>query len=126
MLVQVCQHLSCARKYLLFLLGHVYSMRMNENDLFPQTASEAAKAMSALGASKGGKARANTMTPEERSEVARNAVRARWAKAGKLKESKPAEKETVAAVSQPTTPLVETESLPFSMFPGNLRIGDMD
>jgi hypothetical protein len=32
---------------------------------------------------KGGKQRAANLTPEERSEQARNAVQARWAKAGK-------------------------------------------
>lgn len=39
-----------------------------------------------LGASKGGAARAKSMTPEERSASARRAVEARWAKAGKLKD----------------------------------------
>ena len=34
-----------------------------------------------LGAAKGGKARASVLTPEERSEIARKAVRTRWAKA---------------------------------------------
>src|SRR5258708_7511405 len=47
---------------------------------------EAAKALSALGASKGGVARAASLTPEERSESARAAVEARWRKAGKLTE----------------------------------------
>lgn len=41
----------------------------------------AAKAFSKLGASKGGKARASVLTPDERKEIARNAVKARWAKA---------------------------------------------
>ncbi len=44
---------------------------------------EAAKAFSALGASKGGKARAKALTPEQRSEIARTAVEARWRRAGK-------------------------------------------
>jgi hypothetical protein len=47
---------------------------------------DAAKALSALGASKGGLARAQSLTPEERSESARIAVEARWRKAGKLTE----------------------------------------
>jgi P63C domain len=47
---------------------------------------EAAKALSALGASKGGLARAQSLTPQERSESARMAVEARWRKAGKLTE----------------------------------------
>ena len=40
--------------------------------------SKAAKALSALGASKGGKARAKKLSPERRTEIARNAVNARW------------------------------------------------
>jgi hypothetical protein len=40
----------------------------------------AAKAFSQLGASKGGKARAEKLTSEERSEIARRAVETRWAK----------------------------------------------
>lgn len=40
-----------------------------------------AQALAKLGASKGGKARAKKLTPEERSEIARKAVKARWAKA---------------------------------------------
>jgi len=44
---------------------------------------EAAKELSKLGASKGGVARAQKLTPEERSEIARLAVEARWEKAGK-------------------------------------------
>jgi hypothetical protein len=45
-------------------------------------ASAAASQLSVLGASKGGKARAESMTAAERSESARKAVSARWAKAG--------------------------------------------
>ena len=44
---------------------------------------EAAKELSKLGASKGGVARAKKLLPEERSEIARLAVEARWEKAGK-------------------------------------------
>lgn len=44
-------------------------------------ASKAAKVLGRLGASKGGKARAASLTPEARSEIARNAVQTRWAKA---------------------------------------------
>jgi hypothetical protein len=40
----------------------------------------AAVALGRLGASKGGKARAANMTPEQRSESARKAVNARWEK----------------------------------------------
>ena len=40
-----------------------------------------AVALGKLGGSKGGKIRAARLTPEERREIARNAVLARWAKA---------------------------------------------
>ena len=46
---------------------------------------EAAKELSKLGASKGGQARALSLTPEERKEIARRAIEARWEKAGKEK-----------------------------------------
>jgi hypothetical protein len=52
-------------------------------------ASEIAKAFSSLGAAKGGKARAESLTPERRTEIARNAVEARWAKEGKPIANKP-------------------------------------
>ncbi len=47
--------------------------------------SEAAKALSLLGAAKGGEARAAKLSPEERSRIARVAVEKRWAKAGRLR-----------------------------------------
>jgi hypothetical protein len=40
----------------------------------------AAVALGKLGASKGGKARAEKLTPEQRSEIAKKAAKARWAK----------------------------------------------
>lgn len=46
-------------------------------------ASEAGKALAKLGASKGGEARAHSLSPEQRSQIARNAIMARWQKAGK-------------------------------------------
>jgi hypothetical protein len=45
--------------------------------------SEAAKELGKLGASKGGEARAQKLSPERRREIARAAIEARWAKAGK-------------------------------------------
>jgi hypothetical protein len=44
-----------------------------------------AVALGRLGGLKGGKARVAKLTPEERRELARKAVRARWAKAKKAK-----------------------------------------
>ena len=40
----------------------------------------AAVALGKLGASKGGKARAKKLTPEQRSEIAKKAAQARWDK----------------------------------------------
>ena len=42
-----------------------------------------AVALGRLGAQKGGRARAEKLTPEQRSEIARKAVQARWAKKSK-------------------------------------------
>lgn len=50
----------------------------------PSDSSDAGKALSNLGASKGGEARAKKLTPERRREIARAAVEARWAKQGKV------------------------------------------
>ena len=47
----------------------------------PEEMSRFACYLSSLGASKGGKARAAKLSPERRKEIARNAARARWAKA---------------------------------------------
>ena len=47
-----------------------------------KSTSDAARALGRLGASKGGLARAEKLTPEERSEIARKAVQTRWANKG--------------------------------------------
>ena len=85
------------------------------------SASEAARELSKLGAAKGGRARANVLTPEHRKEIAQNAIKARWSR---VRES---------SVPEAYTPLVNedasiapgVEELPFSMFQGKLRIGDI-
>jgi len=46
----------------------------------PKKKNPAAVKLGRLGGLKSGKARMKKMTPEQRSEVARNAVRARWEK----------------------------------------------
>jgi hypothetical protein len=56
-----------------------------QNDF--QLTSNAAKELSKLGASKGGEARAKSLTADERTAIARAAVEARWRKAGKLIET---------------------------------------
>jgi hypothetical protein len=48
--------------------------------------SDAAKALSLLGAAKGGAARAKSLSPEDRSRIAREAVETRWRNAGRLTE----------------------------------------
>lgn len=45
----------------------------------PDTRDPAAVALGAKGASKGGKARASKLTPEQRAEIARKAAAKRWA-----------------------------------------------
>jgi hypothetical protein len=49
--------------------------------------SELARILGRRGGLKGGKARATKMTPDERSESARKAVKARWAKKKRQQES---------------------------------------
>jgi hypothetical protein len=44
----------------------------------PDTRNQAAVALSKLGASKGGKARAESLTKKRRSEIAKRAAKARW------------------------------------------------
>jgi hypothetical protein len=50
---------------------------------------EAARLLSVLGASKGGKARAASLTPERRREIGQNAARARWGEGGEDERSRP-------------------------------------
>lgn len=71
--------------------------------------SNAARKLSQTGARKGGKSRAQNLNPAERSDIARRAVQARWAKAGKA----------------PTTDTKDEPELPYSLFRGELSIGDV-
>lgn len=88
------------------------------------TPSEIGRAMAALGASKGGKARANVLTLEQRREIARNAVRTRWEKAGKLKQPDGAGEAADQAAADAAEAPVKS-GMPFSMFRGTLTIGDL-
>ncbi|QHJ86385.1 hypothetical protein SEA_KUWABARA_48 [Gordonia phage Kuwabara] len=83
--------------------------------------SEAARSLSKRGASKGGRARANALTPEERSEIARDAVNRRWMKAGKARELREQDSTEPASSSPSPGP----EEPPYSMFRGDLEIGDI-
>lgn len=90
--------------------------------------SAAGKELAKLGAAKGGRARANVLTPEERSEIARTAARARWAKAGKLQVVEP-EESKVDRVEEPPAAAVENGpwgELPFSMYPGTVQLGNVN
>jgi len=78
----------CAYAYVKsFLLDFVdrarHKARMAKREKNPH-----AMALGIMGGSKGGKARAARMTPEERSASARKAALARWAKVKKAKEKK--------------------------------------
>ncbi|MCX5646752.1 MAG: P63C domain-containing protein [Phycisphaerae bacterium] len=63
---------------------------------------EAARELSKLGASKGGKARAESLRPEERSEIARRAVNVRWQRVGKGKTLPKATHEGPLHIKSPT------------------------
>ena len=77
---------------LLYVSGHVlsrvdFTKAVTYNEVVAaKKKNPAAVALGRKGGKKGGKARAAKMTPEERSESARKAVQARWAKA-KAKET---------------------------------------
>jgi hypothetical protein len=81
-----------------------------------------ARELGKLGASKGGKARANVLSPEERTDIARKAVRTRWAKVGKLRRHEETESEDSTDVVIEADPA----SLPHSMFRGKITIGDVE
>ncbi|MCJ7575135.1 MAG: P63C domain-containing protein [Dehalococcoidia bacterium] len=82
-----------------------------------------ARALSKLGASKGGKARAAVLTPDERKEIAQKAIRTRWAKAKGI---------PLEEVGQVLTPPAESSimpkvgEMPISLFQGTLQIGDVE
>lgn len=94
---------------------------MNEKN----NASQEAKKWSDMGASKGGRARANVLTSQERREIAQQAVRARWLKAGKLKELETSEEDFGDPVEDEKAEQ-QPPQLPFSMFRGTLKVGDLE
>jgi len=75
-----------------------------------RSSSNAGRRLSKTGASKGGRTRAQLLTPAERSLIARDAVNTRWAKAGKK-----------LAADLPKS--VGSTELPHSLFRGSLDIG---
>jgi len=83
--------------------------------------SKAAKQLARRGAPKGGRARASVLTAEERSDIARNAVRERWRRAGKLK----AENDENQTPEQAPAHSSPDPAEPHSMLRGTLNIGDV-
>lgn len=81
--------------------------------------SEAARMLARVGASKGGQARKNTLTAEERSEIARKAAAARWKKEKGAEYESPQEAVEVEVIPQ-------DRDLPHSMFRGTLKLGEID
>jgi hypothetical protein len=67
---------------------------------------------------KGGRARANVLTAEERREIARRAVQARWRKAGKEPAPESAEEPEVK-------PVESKPEMTYSMFTGSLTLGSI-
>jgi hypothetical protein len=95
------------------MLGQVSSASLTDKT------SNAGRALSKLGAGKGGRARANVLTPGERRQIAQDAVRARWLKAGKLKQLVPTTEEERVDRSA-------ADQTPTSMFQGRLAIGEVE
>lgn len=89
---------------------------------------EHAKALAQLGASKGGKARASVLSPEQRKESARNAVLARWQKAGKPTPvpSEVVEDESGGRGDQFLPEGTLTLEMPRALFSGVLSIGGLE
>lgn len=72
-------------------------------------------------AKKGGRARANAQTPAQRREIAQTAARARW---GVEQPKPPAKVEELSSASPKVA--VAHDGMPYSMFRGTLKIGDLD
>lgn len=83
-----------------------------------------ARALAKLGASKGGKARASVLTPEQRKEIASKAIRTRWARVKGI----PLEEQESGPPEQTSSEIMEfkpSSGLPVSLFQGTLEIGDV-
>ena len=76
-----------------------------------------AKRLSELGASKGGRARASVLTPDERKEIAQKAIRARWDRV---------KSEQVSSSADRRKDIDSKPIIPISLFPGKLRMADTE
>ncbi|MDO8531438.1 MAG: P63C domain-containing protein [Dehalococcoidia bacterium] len=85
---------------------------------------ENARALSKLGASKGGRARVSSTTPEQRSEIARKAVLTRWKKAGKVITTD-ATSESLGDQPKSLAPMgtLGEPTMPYALFSGVVKIG---
>ncbi|MFA5272302.1 MAG: P63C domain-containing protein [Candidatus Omnitrophota bacterium] len=89
--------------------------------------SQAGQTLAKIGAQKGGKARATVLSPEERSIIARNAVTARWRKAGKLKDKTEDVSGNQAKNLVIAEPIKSPQpEIPYSLFKGTLKMGNME
>ncbi|MFL5340057.1 MAG: P63C domain-containing protein [Gemmataceae bacterium] len=92
-----------------------------------RNAADAARTLSSLGASKGGHARANVLSEEERKEIAKKAIRARWEKAGKQPKTAPLDSSAGDSGPDPEPAPPNTEpGQPYSMLRGTLTIGNIE
>ena len=110
-------------RYLLVKVnGQVLTFLLVESTIWIMTelTSKTAKKLSRLGASQGGQARANVLTAEQRKEIARKAVSARWEKAKAISQT-----EQVSSAGNVLKTKAEDMD-PIALFPGKLRIGDTD
>ncbi|MFL5866029.1 MAG: P63C domain-containing protein [Thermoleophilaceae bacterium] len=83
-----------------------------------KTTSKAAKELSKKGAAKGGRARANVLTENERKEIARRASEARWGK--RRHEAEPEDVQDDEPEGEEQKP-----SMPHSLFRGSLPMGEV-
>jgi P63C domain-containing protein len=118
-------HAAASKKY----VAEDLSMKKDALDV-----TKAAKVMSKLGASKGGIARANVLTSEEKKEIARKAVNTRWAKVRTVKDrTRPTEQVEPLRKAENTPQDDRPDSLPIghedrirvSLFKGDVQFGDM-
>lgn len=96
--------------------------------------SQLGKKLGALGASKGGRARANRLTAEERREIARKAAEARWSKdmgnnSNSINDSMAVQKEGIDSINCSNVDGINKESqesLPRALYSGVLRLGNIE
>ncbi|TRZ53639.1 hypothetical protein D4S03_01455 [bacterium] len=84
-----------------------------------------AKALSKLGASKGGLARKSVLTPEERREIAQKAVRTRWAKAKGISLDEVGQQASISVDPNTDLPSAPYSGDTIALFRGTLDMGNV-